>query len=63
MSVLAVVPTIMTAIYAGTVGLVVVLGMSHVVLRRLEAHASASRMSAARGGGRDEVRSTIRRRG
>lgn len=52
MSVLAVVPTIMTAIYACSIGLVAALGVAHVVLRRLAVR-----------GGRHEVRSTTGYRG
>jgi len=62
MSVLALVPTILTAIYAGAIGLVVTLGIAHLVLLRVDTRAYAGGPSVMRGGGRYEVDSTARHR-
>ena len=63
MSVLALVPTILTAIYAGAIGLVATFGIAHLVLLRVDARAAAGRPSVMRGGGRYEADSTARYRG
>jgi hypothetical protein len=49
MTVLSLVPTILTAIYVGAIGVVVALGAAHGVVRWAERHAVAAQRGDRRG--------------